>query len=142
MFSGVQKETSGVKWVKDLLRLLKQSPQVFCKNRFLKFFQNSQENTCPESFIIGPQLYLKRDSFWHGCFTVNFAKFLRTTFLQNTCKLLFLDCYMSLCICCCFCFLYMNSLKRLKRQFPAGTTGIEIRDSVLFGCLEYIHSVV
>ena len=30
----------------------------------------------------GMQLYQKRD--WHRCFSVNFAKFLRTPFLQNT----------------------------------------------------------
>ena len=49
---------------------------------FLEISQNSQENTCIRvSFL--------RDSFlkktlWHRCFPVNFAKFLRTPFLQNT----------------------------------------------------------
>ena len=65
------------------------------KNVFLKIWQNSQENTCVRvSFVNkiigwGPQLYLKRD--WRRCFPVNFAKFLRTPFLQNTSGRLFLQ---------------------------------------------------
>ena len=43
------------------------------KNVFLKISQNSQDNT------------------WHRCFPVNFAKFLRRPFLQNT-------------SCGCFCY--------------------------------------
>ena len=43
----------------------------------LKISRNSQENTCARvSFL------LRR--FWHRCFPVNFAKCLRTHFLQNT----------------------------------------------------------
>ena len=48
------------------------------KQAFLKILHNSQENTCARvSFLIK----LRR---WHRCFPVNFAKFLRTPFLQNT----------------------------------------------------------
>ena len=56
------------------------------KNLLLKVSQNSQENTCiPASFLIklqtwGLQLYQK-NRLWHGCFPVNFVKFLRTTIL-------------------------------------------------------------
>ena len=47
------------------------------KKIFLEISQNSQENTCARiSFLI------KR--LWDGFFPVNFAKFLRTSFLQNT----------------------------------------------------------
>ena len=38
--------------------------------------QNSQENTCA-------RVFLNKKRFWHRCFPVNFAKFLRTPFLQN-----------------------------------------------------------
>ena len=43
------------------------------KKRFLEISQNLQENVC---------VLVKR--LWHWCFPVNFAKFLRTPFLQNT----------------------------------------------------------
>ena len=48
------------------------------KKVFLKISQNSQENTRPQ-----PATLLKK-SLWYNCFPVNFAKFLRTPFLQNT----------------------------------------------------------
>ena len=48
------------------------------KKVFLEISQNSQENTCARvSFLLK-----KRP--WHRCFLVNFAKFARTPFLQNT----------------------------------------------------------
>ena len=59
------------------------------KKVFLKVWQNSQENTCARvSFLIklqawGLQLYLKK-RLWPRCFAVNFVKFFRTPFLQNT----------------------------------------------------------
>ena len=46
---------------------------------FLEISQNSQENTCA---IVS--FFNKVAGFWHRCFAVNFAKFLRTPFLQNT----------------------------------------------------------
>ena len=52
----------------------------------LTISQNSLEDTCATvSFLI--KLLKKR--LWHACFPVNFAKFLRTSFLQNT----FGDCF-------------------------------------------------
>ena len=55
---------------------------------FLEILQNSKENNCARiSFLIKlqarPATLLKK-RFWHRCFPVNFAKFLRTPFLQNT----------------------------------------------------------
>ena len=48
------------------------------KKVFFKISQNSQENICAKvSFILKRRL-------WHRCFPVNFAKVLRTPFLQNT----------------------------------------------------------
>ena len=61
--------TGGVLWIKV----------------FLEISQNSQENTCV-SFLIK----LLRKRLWHRRFSVNFAKFLRTRFLQNTSGRLFL----------------------------------------------------
>ena len=50
---------------------------VLYKKMFLKISQNSQENTCARvSFLI--------ERLWHRCFLVNFVKFSRTPFLQNT----------------------------------------------------------
>ena len=58
------------------------------KKVFLEISQNSQENTCArDSFLIklqaNPATLLKK-SLWYRYFHVNFAKFLRTRFLQNT----------------------------------------------------------
>ena len=61
------------------------------KKVFLEVSRNSQENTCPESLFnkvnnnkgLRPATLLKKRLF-HRCFPVNFAKFLRTPFLQNT----------------------------------------------------------
>ena len=62
---------------------------------FLEILQNSQENTCARvSFLIKlqarPATLLKK-RLWHRCFPVNFAKFLRKPFLQNTSERLLLD---------------------------------------------------
>ena len=58
------------------------------KGVFLEISQNSQENTyARDSFLIELQARpatLLRKSLWYRCFPVNFAKFLRTPFLQNT----------------------------------------------------------
>ena len=61
-------------------------PDVLCKKKvFLEISQNSQESTCArDSFLIKLQATLLKKSLWHRSFPVNFAKFLRTAFLQNT----------------------------------------------------------
>ena len=51
---------------------------VFNKKGFLKISQNSLENACARAS------FLKKRRLWHKCFPVNFAKFLRIPFLQNT----------------------------------------------------------
>ena len=63
--------------------------------------QNSQENTCAIAYLLNkiaglkPVTLLKKRA-WHRFFPVNFAKFLRTTFLiehlQWLCLKLFLEC--------------------------------------------------
>ena len=64
------------------------------KQVILETLQNSQENTyATVSFLITLQrpatVFKKR--LWHRCFPVNFAKYLRTFFLQNSSGLLFLN---------------------------------------------------
>ena len=65
---------------KSNVRVEKQPPEVFYKKKGVlkNFQQNSQETTCARaSFLLKKRL-------WHRCFPVNFAKFVRTPFLQNT----------------------------------------------------------
>ena len=50
----------------NIVTYQKQPPEVFCKN------------VLPQ-----PAILLKK-RLWHRCFPMNFAKFLRTAFLQNT----------------------------------------------------------
>ena len=64
--------------------------EVFCKKLFLEICQNLQENTCGRvSFSIKLQALLKK-RLWRRCFPVNFAKFLRITFLIEHLRWLFL----------------------------------------------------
>ena len=51
------------------------------KKMFVETSQNSQENTCAK--VSFPINCIKK-RLWHRCFLVNFAKFLRTPFFQNT----------------------------------------------------------
>ena len=69
-------------FIGDLIKL------VIIEKVFSKISKCSQENTCVRvSFLIklqawGLQIYLKR--LCHRCFPLNFTKFSRTSFLQNT----------------------------------------------------------
>ena len=56
----------------------RQPPEVFNEKGFLKISQNSLENACARAS------FLKKRRLWHKFFPVNFAKFLRIPFLQNT----------------------------------------------------------
>ena len=56
---------------------------VLWKKVFFEISQNSQENTCARVSFLRPATLFKK-KLWHSCFPVNFAKFLRPTFLQNT----------------------------------------------------------
>ena len=52
---------------------------------FLKISQTSQENTCARvSFLQAAPATLLKKRLWLRSFPVNFAKFLRTPFLQTT----------------------------------------------------------
>ena len=55
------------------------------KKVFLEISQTSQENTCTRVYFLiklQPATLLK-NRVWHKCFSVNFAKFLRTPFLTK-----------------------------------------------------------
>ena len=62
---------------------------VLCKKVFLEILQNSQKNTCARaSFFnkvadLSPATLFKKELL-RGWFPVNFVKFVRTPFLQNT----------------------------------------------------------
>ena len=53
------------------------------KKVFLEISQNSQENTCAGKHLCQRLFFIKK-SLWRRCFPVNFTKFLRTPFLQNS----------------------------------------------------------
>ena len=55
------------------------------KKVFLEISGNSQENTCARDFFhkVSKPATLLKNSLWHRCFTVNFAKFLRTPFFTE-----------------------------------------------------------
>ena len=84
-------------------------PEVFCRKGVLKSFTNSQESTCARvSFLIKlrawgkPKVKVNTFNFitkriWHRCFHVNFARFLRTAFLQNTSEWLLLTIAFDVC---------------------------------------------
>ena len=54
------------------------------KKTFLEISQNSQENICVILRHGQRAATLLKKKLWHWRFPVNFAKFLRTPFLQNT----------------------------------------------------------
>ena len=64
-------------------------PEVFCKKGVLRNFAKfTGKHPCQGLFFnkvagLRPATLLKKRP-WRRCFPVNFAKFLRTTFLQNT----------------------------------------------------------
>ena len=73
---------------KSMIHLQKQPPEVFYKG-VLENFAKLTGKHLPQSLffskVAGPRpetLWKKR--LWHSCFPVNFAKILRTAFLQNT----------------------------------------------------------
>ena len=59
-------------------------PEVFCKKGVLRNFTKfTGKHLCQSFFFNRPATLLKK-KLWHRCFPVNFVKFLRTPFLQNT----------------------------------------------------------
>ena len=63
------------------VEIQKQPPEVFFKNSvFLKISPNLQENTCAR--VLPATFFEKR--LWRRCFSVNFPKSLRTSYLLGT----------------------------------------------------------
>ena len=63
----------------DTIKIKNAKPEVLCKKDVLKNFAKfTEKKTVPR-----PATLLKK-SLWHRWFSVGFAKFLRTPFLQNT----------------------------------------------------------
>ena len=62
-------------------------PEVFCKKGVLKIFTKFTEKHLGEDLFFNkglrPATLLKK-RLWHKCFPVNFVKFLRPLFLENT----------------------------------------------------------
>ena len=69
--------SSIINYSKDLGVLQKQAPEVFCKKRCSWKFHKIHGKTSMPATLLKKRL-------WHRCFPVNFVKFLRAPFLQNT----------------------------------------------------------
>ena len=74
----------------------KQPSEVFCKKSVLKNFAKfTEKHLCQSLFFnkvagLRPATLLKK-RLWHRCFSVNFAKFLRTPFLTEHLRWLLLN---------------------------------------------------
>ena len=79
-----------LKYINDHHQNIRNScPEVFCEKGVLRNFAKfTGKHQCQNLFfnkvasLRPPTLFKKR--LWHRCFTVNFQKFLRTPYLQNT----------------------------------------------------------
>ena len=86
-----------VPWVLPWLMNARNSlPRSFFKKMSFKISQKSQENTCGKVYFlinlqVTPTTLLKK-RLWHRRFLVNYGKFLKTQFLQNTSGRILLDC--------------------------------------------------
>ena len=99
----------------DMFRISqKLLPEVFCKKSVLRNFAKFAGKHLRLSFFLiklqGPATLLKR-RLWRRCFSVNFAKFLRTPFLQNTSGRLLLisvfpEKYLNRLVLVCFIFTF------------------------------------
>ena len=95
-----------VKYFRFFMKIQKQPREVFYKKavlgNFTKFTgkhlcQSLSQQSCR------PPATLLKNELWHRCFLVNFAKFLRTPFSQNTSRRLLLKVHrlMSFMYCAC-----------------------------------------
>ena len=72
----------------DTLIVKSSRPEVFCKKGVLRSFTKfTVKHLCQSPFFkkvagLGPATLLKK-RLWYRCFTMNFAKFLRTPFLTE-----------------------------------------------------------
>ena len=59
--------------------------------KFTKFTRTHSRQSLFFNKVVGRLATLLKKKHWHGCFRVNFVKFLKTPFLQNTSGRLLLD---------------------------------------------------
>ena len=93
----------------------KQPPEVFCKKGVLRNFTKFRgKHLCQDLFfkVAGMRsVTLLKKRLWHRCLPVNFAKFLRTPFLQNISRPMFLYFHRHLHVHRCHCHYYVNLLQ-------------------------------
>ena len=78
-------------WAKIGQNWRKQQLEVFCKKGGLRNFAKFKgKHLCQNLFLYSLSTLVKK-RLWHRCFPVNFAKVLRTPFLQNTSRRLLLN---------------------------------------------------
>ena len=73
-----------------LSEIQKQPPEVFCKNTILKNIAIFAGKHLCWSLVFNKVEKIVKMRLQHRCFSVNIVKFLRTPFLKNICKWLFL----------------------------------------------------
>ena len=67
----------------ELLFYRSSRPDVFCKKGVIpNFAKFAGKHPCQVSLLT--KSFFKKKRLWHRCFPVNFAKFVKTPFLQNT----------------------------------------------------------
>ena len=76
-------------WFKHVAKRIRSTrPDVFCEKGVLGNFTKFTGKHFYQSLFVkketGRPATLLKKRLWHRCFSVNFAKFLRTPFLQNT----------------------------------------------------------
>ena len=64
--------------------------EVFCKKDVVRNFSKFTSKKIWQSLLLNKVAGLLKKRLWHRCFPVNFAKFLRTPFSQNTSRRLLL----------------------------------------------------
>ena len=74
------------------IRLYKFSMHQILKMKLPTMRLLRKKVNAPLPDYLNGQATLLKKSLWHGCFPVNFAKFLRTPFLQNDCFAFLMTC--------------------------------------------------
>ena len=82
------------------IRLRSSRPEVFCKKSFLRNFAKFTGKQLSQSFFFNKFAGLRsatllKKKFWHRCFPVNFAKFIRTPFFTEHLWWLLLQAFIS-----------------------------------------------
>ena len=82
------------------IRLRSSRPEVFCKKSFLRNFAKFTGKQLSQSFFFNKFAGLRsatllKKKFWHRCFPVNFAKFIRTPFFKKHLWWLLLQAFIS-----------------------------------------------